>query len=53
LYQGLDPWRAVAVFDLPDGRRTVAYSEAENRMQEMLTRECCGAVYQVADGRFQ
>ena len=53
LYQGLDPWRAVAVFDLPDGRRTVAYSEDENRMQEMMTKECCGAVHQVAGGQFR
>jgi len=53
LYQGLDPWRAVAVFDLPDGRRTVAYSEDEQVMQRMMTQECCGAVYQVADGQFR
>ena len=28
LYQGDSPWRAVAVFDLPGGARTVAYSES-------------------------
>ena len=26
LYQGDTPWRAIAVFDLPDGRRTAAYA---------------------------
>ena len=53
LYQGLDPWRAVAVFDLPDGQRTVAYSEDNQVMELMMTQECCGAIYQLAEGRFQ
>jgi acetyl-CoA C-acetyltransferase len=53
LYQGLDPWRAVAVFDLPDGRRTVAYSEEAAIIQRMLGDECCGASYRVSDGTFQ
>lgn len=53
LYQGLDPWRAVAVFDLPDGRRTVAYSEDARLMELMMTQECCGASYQVSAGKFQ
>lgn len=53
LYQGLDPWRAVAVFDLPDGRRTVAYSEDTQLMELMMTQECCGVTYQLADGKFQ
>jgi acetyl-CoA C-acetyltransferase len=53
LYQGLDPWRAVAVFDLPDSRRTVAYSEDSRMMEEMMAQECCGATYQLADGKFQ
>tara|TARA_R110002124_G_scaffold1676_5_gene10413 strand:- start:50 stop:1525 length:1476 start_codon:yes stop_codon:yes gene_type:complete len=52
LYQGMDPWRAVAVFDLPDGRRTVAYSEEPQLMQHMMAQECCGETYQVADGNF-
>ncbi len=52
LYQGLDPWRAVAVFDLPDGRRTVAYSEDEQVIKSMMTEECCGVVYQLDDGQF-
>jgi acetyl-CoA C-acetyltransferase len=53
LFQGLDPWRAVAVFDLPDGQRTVAYSENAQMMELMMTQECCGAIYQLAAGRFQ
>jgi acetyl-CoA C-acetyltransferase len=52
LYQGLEPSRAVAVFDLPDGRRTVAYSEDRTLMQQMMTKECCGIAYRVADGMF-
>jgi acetyl-CoA C-acetyltransferase len=53
LYQGLEPWRAVAVFDLPGGSRTVAYSEDGQQMQQMMTRECCGETYRLADGQFQ
>lgn len=53
LYQGLDPWRAVAVLDLPDGRRTVAYSEDQQLIEQMLSQECCGSVYRVAGGKFQ
>ena len=52
LYQGLEPWRAVAVFDLPGGRRTVAYSEDEQMLQQMMTQECCQRAYQVAAGQF-
>ncbi len=53
LYEGMNPWRAVAVFDLPDGCRTVAYSEDAHVLERMMTQECCGATYQLADGRFQ
>jgi acetyl-CoA C-acetyltransferase len=53
LFQGLDPWRAVAVFDLPDGQRTVAYSEDTRMMELMMAQECCGAIHQLAEGRFQ
>jgi acetyl-CoA C-acetyltransferase len=53
LYQGLDPWRAVAVFDLPNGCRTVAFSEDARLMARMLTEECCGATFQLADGQFR
>jgi acetyl-CoA C-acetyltransferase len=53
LYQGLEPWRAVAVFDLPDGCRTVAYSEDPALMAQMMAQECCGASYQLESGKFQ
>jgi acetyl-CoA C-acetyltransferase len=53
LYQDLHPWRAVAVFDLPGGQRTVAYSEDSQMMELMMTQECCGVTYQLADGKFQ
>jgi acetyl-CoA C-acetyltransferase len=53
LYQGLKPWRAVAVFDLPDGARTVAYSEDAQLMALMMEQECCGVTYQLANGKFQ
>lgn len=52
LYQGLDPWRAVAVFDLPDGRRTVAFSEDPQLLEHMMAQECCGENYQVSNGSF-
>ena len=53
LYQGAEPWRAVAVFDLPNGQRTVAYSEDSVMMADMMTQECCGLSYSVAAGQFQ
>lgn len=52
LYQGDDPWRAVAVFDLPGGQRTVAYSENAQLMQSMLEQEFCDQACSVAGGRF-
>lgn len=52
LYQGMDPWRAVAVFDLPDGRRTVAFSEDPQMIEHMLAQECCGEGYEVSNGSF-
>jgi acetyl-CoA C-acetyltransferase len=52
LYQGLEPWRAVAVFDVQDGRRTVAYSEDRELMAQMMTQECCGVTYRMTDGVF-
>ncbi|GAB5451052.1 MAG: acetyl-CoA acetyltransferase [Halioglobus sp.] len=52
LYQGMEPWRAVAVFELPDGRRTVAYSEDAQLMSVMTSEECCGKTYQLDAGRF-
>ena len=52
LYQGADPWRAVAVFDLPGGRRTAAYSEDREIVDLMQSRECCGLNCQLAEGQF-
>lgn len=52
LYQGLDPWRAVAVFDLPDGSRTVAYSEDAQMLEYMMAQECCGERYELEGGTF-
>lgn len=52
LYQGGEPWRAVAVFDLPDGRRTTAYSEGAGVIEAMTSRECCGEVFSLAAGEF-
>jgi acetyl-CoA C-acetyltransferase len=52
LYQGTEPWRAVAVFDLPGGKRTVAYSENSQLMQMMMTQECCGEAFTLHDGQF-
>ena len=52
LYQGAEPWRAVAVFDLPGGQRTVAYSENPQLMQLMMAKECCGEIFTLRDGQF-
>jgi acetyl-CoA C-acetyltransferase len=53
LYQGSDPWRAVAVFDIAGGRRTVAYSEEPEIIQMMMAGECCGEVFALRDGQFR
>jgi acetyl-CoA C-acetyltransferase len=53
LYQGDMPWRAVAVFDLPQDQRTVAYSESEDIIAAMIGEECCGQEYSLARGQFQ
>jgi acetyl-CoA C-acetyltransferase len=52
LYQGSDPWRAVAVFDLPDQRRTVAYSEAAAELMRFQGEEACGLHCRLAGGQF-
>ena len=51
LYQGMEPWRAVAVFDLPGGRRTVCYSEEASIIADMMSRECCGISYRLSKGQ--
>lgn len=53
LFQGDTPQRAVAVFDLPRDRRTVAYSEDQDIIAAMLAEECCGMKFSLLDGQFQ
>ncbi|NND69185.1 MAG: acetyl-CoA acetyltransferase [Halioglobus sp.] len=53
LYQGDTPWRAVAVFDLADGRRTVAYSEEASIIETMQGSECCGQNFTLGAGQFR
>ncbi len=52
LYQGQEPWRAVAIFDVPGGCRTAAYSEDPALMAQMMGEECCGASYPLDNGKF-
>ena len=52
LFQGDQPWRAVAVFDLPADRRTVAYSEDPAILAAMRGEECCGRRYALSGGQF-
>lgn len=52
LYQGGEPWRAVAVFDIPEGRRTVAFSEDAAMIARMLAEECCRESFSVSGGQF-
>lgn len=53
MFQGAEPWRAVAVFDLADGRRTAAYSEQPSVIEAMLDRECCGEAFTLSGGVFR
>ncbi len=52
LYQGMEPWRAVAVLDLPGSIRSAAYSEDPAIIESMLSEECCGRTYFVDAGVF-
>ena len=52
LYQGDQPWRGVAVFDLPEGKRTVAYTENAGLIERLLGDEQCGNSFSIADGQF-
>ncbi|KAA1187955.1 acetyl-CoA acetyltransferase [Pseudohalioglobus sediminis] len=45
--------RAIAVFDLPDGKRTAAYSEAAPIVDRMESEECCGQAFKLAGGVFE
>ena len=53
LYQGARPWRAVAVCDLPGGRRSVAYSEQGSIMEAFQREEYCGQTVTLAAGQFR
>ena len=52
LFQGLEPWRGVAVFDLPDDKRTVAYTEDAGLIGEMMAEEHCGKSFALCAGQF-
>lgn len=52
LYQGDTAWRAVVVCDLPDGARTVAYSEQSTIIEALQGSECCGRQVAVVEGQF-
>lgn len=52
LFQGDSPWRGIAVLDLPDGKRTVAFSEDDAQIQRMMREDCVGDTCQVNDGQF-
>lgn len=52
LYQGDEPWRAVAVFDVAENKRYVAYSEHADIVSRMLSHECCGDSYTIHSGQF-
>ena len=52
LFNGNDAARAVAVCDLPDGKRTVVYSEQDWVLQRMMTEDLCGQAVSLEGGRF-
>jgi acetyl-CoA C-acetyltransferase len=52
LYQADVPWRAIAVLDLPNAQRTVAYSESAEIIAAMTSEECCGLEFAIALGQF-
>jgi len=52
LFQGDQPWRGVAVFDLPAGKRTVAYTEDSGLIEQLLGDEQCGNSFVLSEGQF-
>ena len=52
LFRNNDAVRAVAVCDLPDGKRTVVYSEQASVLQRMMTEEFCGQLVSLEGGQF-
>lgn len=53
LFQGEEPWRMVAVCDVPGSRRAVAFTEDPGLMQRAMSEELCGAVVNLQDGQLQ
>lgn len=52
LYQGEAPWRAVAVCDIPNGARTVAYCERGDILEVLQREEYCGRQVAIVEGQF-
>ncbi len=52
LYQDDQPWRAVAVCDLPGGKRTVAYCEQAVILEAMQQGDFVGRTVAIAEGQF-
>ena len=52
LFHGDAPQRAIAVIDVAEGQRSVAFSDDENTMQAMMNDEFVGRSVNVASGRF-
>jgi acetyl-CoA C-acetyltransferase len=53
LFQGDAPWRMVAVCDVPESKRAVAYAADPGVMQRAMTEELCGIVVNLRDGQLQ
>jgi acetyl-CoA C-acetyltransferase len=53
LYRGDAPWRGVVICNLPDGKRTVAYSESAQVMAQMEAAEYCGQEVTLAGNVFE
>ncbi len=52
LFQGDNPWRAVVVVTLPNGKRTIAYNENPELMAAAMAEEFVGRTAQLKDGVF-
>lgn len=52
LFNGDDPARGVAVCDLPDGKRTVVFSEDAQAMARMMVEDLCGVAVTLQDNQF-
>src|SRR5690606_13511483 len=53
LFQGDVPWRLVAVCDVAQSRRAVAYATDPALMQRAMTEELCGVAVNLLDGQLQ